>query len=168
LITIEQAVTDEQIRHVQELLVEYFEFLRTDVDNDLADLNDAYALAGYKDEIASLPGSYAPPEGRLLLAQVQGEAAGCVALYKMSDRVCELKRLWTRPQFRGKKIGRLLVETLIAEARKGGYTSMILNTVGILKEATSLYRSLGFELTAPYYKNPEDVLDYEIFMRLNL
>src|SRR5215207_6729129 len=153
-----QAVTDEQIRQVQELFAEYFEFLRTDVDTDYADLDDVPPLAGYKEELAGLPGQYAPPDGRLLLATYGAESAGCVAFYKIGDGVCEVKRLWIRPQFRGKKIGRALVETLIEEARTVGYTSMLLSTVDVLKEAQSLYGSLGFERTAPYFDAPAELL----------
>jgi GNAT superfamily N-acetyltransferase len=168
LLSIIQATTEKQIQHVRELLAEYFEYLRTDVDTALADLNDAPPLAGYREELAGLPGKYASPDGRLLLAQYDGAIAGCVAFQRITEDICEVKRLWTRPEFRGKKIGRALVERLIEEAREVGYTSMILSTVDILKEAQSLYRSLGFELTAPYFDGPEELMAHEIFMKLIL
>lgn len=168
MLTIVQVVTDEHIRQTQELFVEYFEFLRTEVDTHLDDLNDAPPLAGYEDEIATLPGKYAPPDGRLLLALDAGEAAGCVAFYKFDEGVCEVKRLWARRKFRGKKVGRLLVEKLIEEARNIGYSSMILSTVDILTEAQSLYTSLGFKPTAPYFDASEELMAHEIFMRLDL
>ena len=168
MVTIVQVVTEQHIHSTQELFVEYFDFLRMDVDKTVDDLDDVPQLAGYRDEIASLPGRYDAPAGRLLLAQVDGEAAGCVAFYKFDDGVCEVKRLWIRPQFRGLKIGRMLVETLIDEARKSGYTWMILSTVDVLEQAISLYQSLGFETTAPFYDMPEDMLAHEIFMRLDL
>jgi ribosomal protein S18 acetylase RimI-like enzyme len=104
--------------------------------------------------MAGLPGKYAPPEGRLLLAQVDGESAGCVAFYKVEVGVCEIKRLWTRPQFRGQKIGRALVEALISEARQCGYTSMILSTADVLKEAQGLYGSLGFLNDRALFRRP--------------
>lgn len=168
MVSILQAVSEEHIQQVRELLADYFEYLRTDVDTALANLNDVPPLAGYEEELAGLPGKYAPPDGRLLLAQYDGESAGCVAFYKIRDDVCEVKRLWTRPQFRGRKVGRALVERLIEEARRAGYTSMILSTVDVLKEAQSLYRSLGFELTTPYFDGPEEVMAHEIFMKLDL
>ncbi|MBZ0285741.1 MAG: GNAT family N-acetyltransferase [Anaerolineae bacterium] len=168
MIRIVQVVTDEQIRDTQALFAEYFEFLRRDVDNYLPDLNDAPPLSGYAEEMAGLPGKYAPPEGRLLLAQYDGQAAGCVAFYKLSDGVCEVKRLWIRPQFRGKKVGRALVESLIEEAHKIGYTTMLLSTVDILKEAQTLYQSLGFEVTAPYFELPPEMMAHEVFMKLDL
>ncbi len=168
MVIIMQVVTDEQIRQAQELFTEYFDFLRTDVDTSVDDLDDVPPLAGYRDELASLPGKYGPPDGRLLLAQHEAEIAGCVAFYKLRDGVCEVKRLWVRPQFRGKKISRALVEALIEEARKIGYTAMVLSTVDVLKEAISLYQSLGFEIIAPYYDMPEAMLAHEIFMKLDL
>src|SRR5262245_16958056 len=104
MLTIVQVETDEQIRQTRGLLVEYFEYLRTDVDK-VDDLNTVPALAGYQNDLAELPGRFAPPEGRLLLAQYDGEAAGCVSFYQYGAGVCEVKRLWVRPQFRGKKVG---------------------------------------------------------------
>jgi GNAT superfamily N-acetyltransferase len=168
MITIVQAATETEIQQAQELFVEYFEFLRSDVDNTVDDLDEVPPLAGYRDEIARLPGKYAAPEGRLLVAQYESEAAGCVAFYKFGAGICEVKRLWTRPQFRGRKVGRMLVERLIAEARTSGYSSMILSTVDVLKEAISLYRSVGFEITTPYYELPPEMLEHEIFMKLEL
>jgi len=168
MVSVGRAVSSEQIQQVQELFTEYFDFLRTDVDTDVADLNDVPPLAGYEEEVATLPGHYAPPDGCLLLAEYEGKAAGCVAFYQLEDGICEIKRLWVRPQFRGKKISRMLVETLIEEAREVGYAAIVLSTVDILKEARSLYESLGFETIAPYFDLPEVMLAHEIFMRLDL
>ena len=167
MITVIQVVTAEQIRQAQELFEEYFDFLRADVDK-VDDLNDVPPLAGYREEIAGLPGKYTPPEGRLLVAYEGTEPAGCVAFYKLDDGVCEVKRLWARPRFRGRKVGRTLVETLIDEARKSGYTAIILSTVDVLVEAIALYTSLGFQKTTPYYDMPPDMLEHEIFLRLEL
>ncbi|MBI1278299.1 MAG: GNAT family N-acetyltransferase [Anaerolineaceae bacterium] len=168
MLSVVRAATDEQIQHIRELFAEYFDFLRTDVDTDVGDLNDVPPLAGYEEEMATLPGRYAAPDGCLLLAEYEGKAAGCVAYYKLEDGICEIKRLWVRPSFRGKKISRVLVETLIEEARKRGYAAIVLSTVDILKEARTLYESLGFTTTAPYYEMPEAMLAHEVFMRLDL
>jgi len=168
MVAIVQAATEEQIQQVRELFSEYFHFLRTEVDTSVDDLDDVPPVAGYREELANLPGKYASPEGRLLLAQVEGQAAGCAAFYKLSDGVCEVKRLWVRPTFRGKKISRMLVETLIAEARETGYQSMVLSTVDILTEARRLYESLGFKTIAPYFELPEAMMAHEIFMKLDL
>ena len=168
MVTIMQVETDNQIHQTQELFVEYFDFLRADVDNTVDDLNDVPPLAGYREEIASLPGRYSPPDGRLLLARYETEAAGCVAFYQLEDGICEVKRLWVRPRFRGQRIGRMLVEALIEEARSSGYSAMVLSTVDVLQEAIFLYQSVGFELIPPYYDMPEDMLAHEVFMKLDL
>jgi len=168
MLTIVQAVTEDYIREVRALFAEYFDFLRSDVDTYLDDLDEVTPVTGYREEMAGLPGKYAPPEGRLLLAQVDGESAGCVAFYQVGEGVCEIKRLWTRPQFRGQRIGRALVEALIGEARQCGYTTMILSTADVLKEAQGLYGSLGFEPTAPFFDGPPEMMAHEVFMRLDL
>lgn len=167
MVTVVQVTTDDQIHKTQELFVEYFDFLRTDVDK-VDDLDAVPPLAGYREEIASLPGRYSPPDGRLLLATDDDKAAGCVAFYQLDEGVCEVKRLWVRPNFRGKKVGRILVERLIDEARQIGYQAIVLSTVDVLKEAIGLYRSFGFEVIKPYYEMPEEMLAHEIFMRLDL
>ena len=106
-------------------------------------------------ELANLPGDYSPPEGRLLLAEYQGELAGCVALHKLEADICEMKRLYVRPEFRKLKLGRTLAESLIAEARVIGYQRMRLDTVApVMPTAVSLYRQLGFREIAAYRANP--------------
>jgi putative acetyltransferase len=167
MVTVVQVSTDDHIHKTQELFVEYFDFLRSDVDK-VDDLDDMPPLAGYQEEIASLPGRYGLPDGRLLLAFDETEVAGCVAFYQLDEGVCEVKRLWVRPNFRGKKIDRILVETLIEEARQIGYATIVLSTVDVLKEAIGLYQSFGFEVNEPFYEMPEEMLAHEIFMRLDL
>jgi ribosomal protein S18 acetylase RimI-like enzyme len=106
-------------------------------------------------ELAELPGKYSPPSGRLFLASDGNEVAGCIALRKLDDETCEMKRLYVRDAFRGKRAGRKLTEHLINTAREIGYKRMRLDTVpGKMDAAISLYRSLGFEEIEPYYVNP--------------
>jgi putative acetyltransferase len=109
----------------------------------------------FEQELAGLPGHYAPPGGRLLLAEYDGQLAGCVALHKWEDGVCEMKRLYLRPSFRGKGLGRAMAETIVVEARSIGYQRMRLDTIEpLMKDAVEMYRKLGFREIAPYRPNP--------------
>lgn len=119
----------------------------------------------FQEQLANLPGCFAPPDGRLLLAMHQGRAAGCVALRKLGDDVCEMKRLYVAPAFRRLGIGRALAEAVIEQARKIGYASMRLDTVAAMKVAGVLYVSLGFKEIEAYRYNP---LEDAKFMELEL
>ena len=111
-----------------------------------------------EEELAALPGEYAPPHGHLLLAFVDGELAGCGALRALTDvdyaNSCEMKRLYVRPAFRRFGLGRLLAQALFDEARSVGYSTMLLDTLDDMGAARGLYASLGFEEIAPYYYSP--------------
>src|SRR5262249_313624 len=118
-------------------------------------LGFSLCFQNFDSELANLPGDYAPPGGRLLLAEYNGKAAGCVALHKLDSEACEMKRLYLRPQYRGLGLGRAIAEKVIAEARGIGYRRMRLDTVGpVMKDAVAMYRRLGFEEIAPYCANP--------------
>ncbi|HEU5319476.1 MAG TPA: GNAT family N-acetyltransferase, partial [Methylomirabilota bacterium] len=148
-----QAVTAEQIAVARSLFEEYAAWLGFDLE-----------FQDFATELATLPGAYAPPRGRLLLAEAVGppdgtgsagvgagvgaaglaaSVAGCGALRPLEDDVCEMKRLYVRPAFRGHRVGRLLAVALVDEARSIGYGRMRLDTLDTMTEATRLYRSMG-------------------------
>ena len=112
----------------------------------------------FENELASLPGDYAAPTGYLLLAFVDGEAAGCGALRPLADvdyaNACEMKRLYVRPGFRRFGLGRMMAQALLDEARRAGYSAMLLDTLDEMQAARELYTTLGFEEIPPYYFNP--------------
>jgi ribosomal protein S18 acetylase RimI-like enzyme len=138
-----QAETPEQIEEARRLLREYE-----------GSLGVSLCFQGFERELAALPGEYAPPAGRLLLALETGQAVGCVALRRLDEGTCEMKRLYLRPGFRGRGAGRRLALAIIDEARKIGYNKMRLDTLPSMREAIELYESLGFKRIEPYYPNP--------------
>jgi len=123
-----------------------------------ASLDVDLCFQNFEDEIASLPGDYAPPAGQLVLAYVDGALAGCGALRPFADaddaNACEMKRLYVRPAFRGVGLGRALAKGLLDEARRAGYSTVLLDTLDDMEAARELYASLGFVEIPPYYFNP--------------
>lgn len=117
-------------------------------------LNVDLEFQNFSKELATLPGAYTPPGGRLLLGLVDGDAAACIALRPFADATCEMKRLFVRPAFRRYGLGRMLCDALIAEARLAGYTRMLLDTLPSMAGAQALYERLGFKDVAPYRFNP--------------
>jgi ribosomal protein S18 acetylase RimI-like enzyme len=152
--SIVQASTASQLADIRALFLEY-----------AASLEISLCFQNFEQELATLPGSYAPPSGRLLLAQETNQAAGCVGVRALGDGVCEMKRLYVRPAWRGKGLGRILAKAIIASASEIGYTSMRLDTLASMQPAISLYHSLGFRQIAPYYANPSEKA---VFMELTL
>ena len=153
-IQIVQATTLEQVAQIRLLFLEYAEWLGIDL-----------SFQGFAGELESLPGAYAPPAGRLLMALVNDDAAGCVALRPLEAGICEMKRLFVRPHFRGMGLGRLLSERIVGDARAIGYDRMRLDTLPAMQGAISLYEELGFLRREAYYDTP---LTDTIFMELDL
>ncbi len=141
------AHTPEQIQAVGELFQEYAANLGIDLD-----------FQGFEEELAQLPGDYAEPRGTLLLAMVDGEAAGCCALRPLDDvdygNAAEMKRLYVRKAFRGFGLGRQLAEAILEAAQRLGYASVLLDTLSDMEAARALYEELGFAEIPPYYHNP--------------
>jgi GNAT superfamily N-acetyltransferase len=154
-IEIRQAETDEDIDAIREIFREYETRLGLDL-----------CFQGFEEELTNLPGKYVPPQGRLFLARYEGELAGCVAMRRLDDGICEMKRLFVRERYRGLRLGVRLIETLIDEARKENYRSMRLDTFPPkMGKAVQLYESYGFREIPPYYNNPNDGV---LFMELTL
>jgi len=154
-IALEEAVESGQVTAVAELLRPYARSLSTS--------HSAQDLAA---ELAGLPGDYAPPRGRLLLGRVDGRAEGCVALRPLEPRVCEMKRLYVRPEARGTGLGGRLVRRAIADAAALGYERMRLDTLPEMETALNLYRRLGFRPIASYNANPiPGALFFELDLR---
>jgi len=150
-----QVQSREQVAEIRELFLEYAQSLTFDL-----------CFQSFDKELAGLPGDYAPPEGRLLLAIFDGQTAGCVALHKIENHVCEMKRLYVRPQFRGKGLGKALAERIIHEAREIGYKKLRLDTVEpVMRAAVAMYRQLGFQEIEPYRANP---IEGALYMELQL
>ena len=158
------AESPSEIELIRELFLEYAN-----------SLGFSLCFQGFDQELAGLPGDYAPPEGRLLLAEYDGKVAGCGALHRVQssesgvagnvretktgtgrgEPVAEMKRLYLRPEFRGKGLGRALAERILQEARNIGYARLRLDTVEpVMKDAVAMYRKIGFQEIAPYCSNP--------------
>ena len=138
-----QAHTVNDLETVRTLFREYQQGLGVDL-----------CFQGFEEELATLPGRYAPPTGWLLLAWADSQAAGCVALRALEEGACEMKRLFVRPAYRGQGLGRILAMQMVKDATALGYAVMRLDTLDTLDKAMHLYTALGFQRRAPYYANP--------------
>lgn len=152
--SVEITLAYDDIKSVKNLFCEYAD-----------ELNVGLEFQGFKHELENLPGKYAPPLGRIYIANCNGLTAGCVALKSLDKTSCEMKRLYVRTQYRGNGIGECLAKQVINDAKSLGYGIMYLDTLASLKYAVKLYKKLGFNETKQYYNNP---LDNVIYMRLSL
>ena len=137
------AATSEEIRIAQDLLREYWKSFGFDP-----------AFQGFSSELGDLQTRYAPPQGRIALAFIEHEPAGCIAMRRVDERTAEAKRLYVRDQFRGQGVGGLLLKWLIAEARSAGYSKLVCDTLPSMFGAIKMYETSGFQRTGPYGSNP--------------
>jgi len=151
---IEKAGSEEQLRTAGELFSEYALSLGFDL-----------CFQNFSQELSNLTGKYGPPAGCLLLARIAGSVGGCAALCRLSGSACEMKRLYVRPPFRRRGLGRALAIAIIHEAVGLGYRTMRLDTIRTMTEALALYASLGFREIAPYRHNP---ISGALFLELDL
>jgi len=150
-----QVESPEQIAAIRELFLEYAQ-----------SLGFSLCFQSFDKELAELPGDYAAPAGRLLLATCEGQSAGCVALHKLDPEICEMKRLYVRPEFRGKGLGKILAERIIGEAHQIGYKQLRLDTVEpLMRTAVKMYRTFGFREIAPYRPHP---IEGALYMEISL
>lgn len=143
MITIRQATAAEDLAEARRLFEEYAASLGVNLD-----------FQQFDQELADLPGGYAPPGGCLLLGLVNGEVAGCVGVRRLEGTICELKRLYVRPAARGVALGRALAEEAIARATALGYERMRLDTLPTMDRARALYQGLSFKPISPYRNDP--------------
>jgi GNAT superfamily N-acetyltransferase len=140
---IHAAKLPDELPVIKQLFQEYAASLNFDLD-----------FQDFREELETLPGKYSAPLGSILVAKENGEILGCVAVRLLGPEICEMKRLFVKPAHRRKKIGRELAMAIIEEAKRLGYRAMRLDTVEAMKEASALYRGLGFQPIDAYYYNP--------------
>ena len=149
MIRIVHAHTADHFECIRALFLQYADSLDFDLD-----------FQHFNDELDTLPGDYAPPDGCLILAEDTGKWAGCVALRCLEDDICEMKRLYVLPDFRSRGVGKILAQAVISEACNKGYAKMRLDTIESMHAARKLYASLGFYTIGPYRYNPIDGASY--------
>ena len=143
MVEIRWAVIPGDLMAIKNLFQEYADSLDFELD-----------FQDFREELEALPGKYAPPLGSILVAKENGETVGCVAVRPLGSEICEMKRLYVKPEHRGKRIGRELALAIIEEAKRLGYKAMRLDTVIAMKEASALYLALGFQSIEAYCYNP--------------
>jgi len=167
MLKIIQAQTPEHVQQFQELVAEYKAWdiqMSGKMGFEVDTLLDFY----YKNSLRELVAELSPPNGRLLLASFDGQLVGCAGLRWLSPEIAEMKRVYVRPAFRGRGLGKALVEAIVAAARLIGYRTLRLETATFMKDAQALYQSLGFHLIEPYHEIPDVMKQLSVFMELNL
>ncbi len=164
MLTISQANSEAEIEAIRELMREYATWAFTIIPGS----NESPAWEGFDAELATLPGVYAPPAGRLLLAMQDGQPAGCVCLKRHDNATSELKRLYVRPTFRGQNIGQQLVKILVEEARQSRYQRIVLDSHISMKKAHAVYQEVGFRLVSAPDNFPDELKPIVVFMECDL
>ena len=168
MITVRCPETPAELDDVRALMRAFVGWHRERHVEDLALIDEYFDQSEFEDELAALPGQYAPPDGQLFLACNDDKPAGCVALRRIDSQVCEMKRMFLYPQYHGKGIGRRLGEAIIRDARAAGYATMRLDTSWRQEEAQALYSKLGFQRIDPYYDSPPALKEWLVFFELRL
>jgi len=168
LVNIAEASTPLQLEGVRELFHSFIARHRERHVQDLQLIDEYFDASAFAEELRTLPGEYSPPGGSLLLATVQQQPAGCVALRCIDDDYCEMKRMFVYPRFRGQGAGLALATRVIDNARAAGYRAMRLDTSIRQAEAKELYSRLGFRVIEAYYELPQKMRDWLVFMELEL
>lgn len=167
-IKIIDAVNEEQLDHVRSLIKAFVKWHAKHHSEDIAFTNEYFDPKDLQKELASLPGKFSMPKGKILLAFYNDQPAGCVAVKNIDDRSCEMKRMFVYPEFHGKGIGYRLAKAIIDDARRLGYSSMKLDTSIRQIKAQKLYHGLGFKNAEAYYELAETLKNWLVFMELEL
>lgn len=170
MIEIVSAQAGEALEYVITLSQEYVTWMLAEIRIQYPDLDigEFTSEHDYDDVRRKFPGDHVPPDGCLLLAMDDGQVCGCVALGRLAETVAEMRTLFVRPACRGKGIGKQLAEASLSEARKFGYQTLRLDTLGFMASAFGLYRSLGFHDIPPYRDVSESLKRYLRFLELDL
>ena len=168
MITVRHPVTTADLDDIRALMRAFVAWHRERHVEDLTLIDEYFDKNEFEEELASLPGKYAPPEGQLFLARYGDKPAGCVALRRIDRQACEMKRMFLYPTYHGKGVGRALGEAIIDDARAAGYAVMRLDTSWRQREAQALYSKLGFQRIDPYYDCPPAMRDWLVFFELCL
>lgn len=167
-ITVVQAATDAEVGEVRTLMREFVAWQRLRFADHIEVIDGYFNAVEFDAELAALPGKYAPPQGTLLLARKDANPVGCVGLRPLAEGICEMKRMFVRPEFHGLGIGRALARRLLVDAKAAGHTRMRLDTSTRQVEAIQLYESLGFRKIAPYYAPPEAIKHWLVYLERDL
>lgn len=164
MLSIRQIETAHQIAAAKLLVRGYFEWFFALVPGSQTDPT----FRGWEDELETIPGQFVPPAGRFLLAELDGQVAGCIVLKPVSTDTCELKRLFVHPSYRGKAVGQALVNAFLVEARASGYKHAVLDSHVSMTGAHAIYRQMGFSVVPAPESFPEELKGSVIFMRCKL